>query len=80
MKITTTKGKNPKAFNRTLYTPHYRYQPNSGIESRIQEDIKRLIAEHDLTIWTPVENTTIEVLDGKAYGRTVVFRDLTSED
>lgn len=76
MKITTTN----KVFNRTLYTPHYPYQAGRGIENKIQQDIKDLIAEHDLTVWTPVENTTIEVLDGKAYGRTVVYRDRTSQD
>jgi len=75
-----TNSVKPKVFNRTLYTPHYHYQQGKGVENRIQQDIKDLIADHDLTVWTPVENTTIEVLDGKAYGRTVVYRDCTSED
>ena len=80
--MTTKNTTTNKTFNRTLYTPHYRYISGlgEGVEIQIKQDIRDLIEEHDSSIWTPVENTIIEVFDGKAYGRTVIFRDLTSED
>jgi hypothetical protein len=65
-------------FVRTLYTPHY--QAYQGVEEVIKRDIQALIQEHDITVWTPSENTTIEVVNGLAYGRTEIYRQHTPKD
>ncbi len=74
----TTKVSIPKTFRRTLYSPQYQYY--QGVEHIIKSDIQKLILEHDDTVWTPSENTKIEVMDGIAYGRTEIFRQRTTSD
>ena len=75
--IMTTRKHTEKNFIRVLYSPYYVY--HEGIESVIQRDIQGLIEEHDSDVWTPSDSTIIEVIDGRAYGRTEIYRAIDVE-
>ena len=77
VKIMSIVKRKPEQFVRNLYTPQYRYVQGTT-EDIIKQEIQSLIAEHDLSVWTPAGSTTIEVVNGKAYGRTEIYRDVDS--